>query len=80
MASLAKTIRFNSMIIAPIRVFDQPWGVLSVRLPPSPTQRLTDFEIYFVQQIANVAALVIARDPQLLVKPTSSAPPTAESA
>jgi DNA-binding response OmpR family regulator len=73
-AGLAKTIHFNSMIIAPVRVFEQPWGVLSVRMSPPPVQRLTDFEIYFVQQIANVAALVIARDPQLLSRaPGSSA-------
>ena len=72
MAGLAKTIQFNSMIIAPVRVFDQIWGVLSVRLPSAPVHRLTDFEIYFVQQVANVAGLVVARDVELLEKVPSS--------
>lgn len=57
-----KSIQFNAMIVCPIRIGSEIWGVLSARLPDTKTQ-LTDFEIRFTQLAANVVGSVLARHP-----------------
>jgi GAF domain-containing protein len=64
-SSLNKSISFNAIIVCPIRIGNEVWGVLSVRLPES-KKSLSDFEIRFVQLTANVIGGVIARQPSFL--------------
>ena len=61
-----KSISFNGMIVAPIRIGGNLWGVLSVRLPDS-KKRLSEFEIRYVQLVSHVMALVIRGEPGLLL-------------
>jgi DNA-binding response OmpR family regulator len=63
-AKISKQIHFNAMLVAPIRVHGQAWGVLSVRMPET-KERLNEFEIRWNQLVAHVVALVISRDPEL---------------
>ncbi len=65
MAAIAdqiKSISFNAMLVCPIRVGSDIWGVVSVRLPES-KKILSDFEIRFAQLTTHVIANVIAREP-----------------
>jgi len=64
-SSLNKSISFNAIIVCPIRIGSDVWGVLSVRLPET-KKSLSDFEIRFVQLTANVIGSVIARQPSFL--------------
>jgi CheY-like chemotaxis protein len=58
---LEKSINFNSMVVAPIRIKGQLWGVLSARLPES-KKKLNEFEIRFCQLAAHVVGMVLQRD------------------
>lgn len=53
-----KEINFNSMIVSPVRIDNELWGVVSVRLPSS-KERLSDFEIRYAQLAAHVMGLVL---------------------
>jgi DNA-binding response OmpR family regulator len=59
-----KQISFNSMVVAPIHIGSDVWGVLSVRMPES-RQHLKEHEIRFAQLVAHVAGLILLRDPAL---------------
>jgi GAF domain-containing protein len=59
-----KEISFNSMLVCPVQIAGQNWGVLSVRMPEVKKQ-LHDFEIRFAQLVAHVAALIVRMDPTL---------------
>jgi len=60
-AAQTKSISFNAMLVCPVRVGGDIWGVVSVRLPDSKTV-LSDFEIRFAQMTAHVVGLVVARE------------------
>ncbi len=62
-----KSIEFNSLVVAPIRIGGQIWGVFSARLPESKQKPLTDFEIRYCQFIAHLVGLVVVRDAALLL-------------
>ena len=62
----SKSIIFNSMLVAPIRVNGNAWGVLSIRLAES-KQRATEFEMRFAQLVAHVVGLVVYAEPRLYV-------------
>jgi transcriptional regulator with GAF, ATPase, and Fis domain len=66
-----KQISFNSMIVAPIRIGNEVWGTLSIRMPES-KKRLQEHEIRFAQLVANVAGMVILRDPAVAALLASS--------
>jgi transcriptional regulator with GAF, ATPase, and Fis domain len=54
-----KDISFNSMIVCPLTRHRQPFGVLSLRLPPEkPT--ISDNEIRFVEIVSHVISLVLS--------------------
>lgn len=74
-ARLNKSIHFNSLIVCPVRMDGERWGVLSVRLPASKTT-LTDSEIRYAQLVAHVAGLVLRADPAA----RSNQPPIPRSA
>ncbi len=57
-----KSIKFNSLIVCPILLNREVWGVVSVRLPETRTEKLSDFEIRFVQIVANVMGTVLLRE------------------
>ncbi len=61
-ANLHKSISFNAIVVCPIRLGSEMWGVLSVRLPET-KKSLSDFEIRFAQLTAHVIGTVIARQP-----------------
>lgn len=64
MASIAaqtKSISFNAMLVCPIRLGTEMWGVVSVRLPDS-KKVLSDFEIRFAQLTTHVIGNVVARE------------------
>ena len=63
---LNKSIAFNSMILAPIRVAGRTWGVLSMRMPESRQQAFSTFELRYAQLAANVMGMVLLRDPEFL--------------
>jgi DNA-binding response OmpR family regulator len=56
-----KSISFNAMLVCPIRIGSEVWGVVSVRLPET-KKILSDFEIRFAQLTTHVVANVIARE------------------
>jgi CheY-like chemotaxis protein len=58
---LEKSINFNSMVVAPIRIKGDLWGVLSARMPES-KKKLNEFEIRFCQLAAHVVGMVLQRD------------------
>jgi len=64
-ANLNKSISFNAIVVCPIRLGSEMWGVLSVRLPETKTS-LSDFEIRFAQLTAHVIGTVVARQPAFL--------------
>ncbi|MGE4131208.1 MAG: response regulator [Bdellovibrionales bacterium] len=53
-----KDISFNSMVVCPVSRGGQPFGVLSLRLPPE-KQTITDNEIRFVEIVSHVVSLVL---------------------
>jgi GAF domain-containing protein len=59
-----KSIIFNSMLVAPIRIGTQVWGVFSIRMGTI-KERLSEQEIRFAQMAGNIAGLVAARDPAI---------------
>ncbi len=63
---VAKSISFNSMLVAPIRIHGRVWGVLSIRLPESRKTSFSDAEIRYAQLAAHVMGTVVLRDPTLL--------------
>jgi CheY-like chemotaxis protein len=63
-----KSINFNSMIVAPIKLGSHMWGTLSVRLPDN-RKKLADFEMRFTQLMAHVVALAIRREPSMMQGP-----------
>lgn len=60
-----KEINFNAVVVAPVKVNGQIWGLLSSRLPEN-RERLNDFEIRFAQLIAHVCGLVAQTEEKLL--------------
>ena len=60
-ADQTKSISFNAMIVCPIRVRNEIWGVVSVRLSDA-QKALSDFDIRFAQLTTHVVAHVVARD------------------
>lgn len=64
-ANLNKSISFNAIVVCPIRIGSEMWGVLSVRLPES-KKSLSDFEIRFAQLTAHVIGTVVARQPEFI--------------
>ena len=75
-AKLTKSITFNAMIVAPIRINNEIWGIVSARLPEARAQA-TEFEIRWAQIVAHVAALVALRNPELAKSfPFAGAPVT----
>lgn len=59
-----KDIHFNSMIVAPLRIADSSWGVVSVRFPET-KQNLNDFEIRYASLLSHVMGMVISSDESL---------------
>jgi DNA-binding response OmpR family regulator len=57
----AKEISFNSMIVCPVSRGGQPFGVLSLRLPPV-KQTISDNEIRFVEIVSHVVSLVLSNE------------------
>lgn len=56
-----KDIQFNSLIVCPVTRHGQPFGVLSLRMPPEkPT--VSDNEIRFVEIVAHVVSLVLSNE------------------
>ncbi len=76
---ISKTINFNAMLVAPLRLNGNAWGVLSVRLPDT-KKNATDFEIRWAQIVAHVAAMIITRDAELAKIPQPSGGALPESA
>lgn len=56
-----KEIAFNSMIVCPVTRYGQPFGVLSLRLPPE-KQTISDNEIRFVEIVSHVVSLVLSNE------------------
>jgi DNA-binding response OmpR family regulator len=54
-----KDIAFNSLIVCPISRFGQPFGVLSLRMPPE-KETVSDNEIRFVEIVSHVVSLVLS--------------------
>lgn len=63
---VTKSITFNSMLVAPVKIQGRMWGVLSIRLPESRKSSFSGFEIRYAQLAANVMGTVILRAPELL--------------
>lgn len=59
-----KDIHFNSMIVAPLRISDSSWGVMSVRFPEN-KKKLNDFEIRYASLLSHVMGMVISSDESL---------------
>lgn len=53
-----KDIAFNSMIVCPLRRHGQPFGVLSLRMPPE-KETVSDNEIRFVEIVSQIISLVL---------------------
>ncbi len=54
-----KDISFNSMVVCPISRHGQPFGVMSLRMPPE-KQTVSDNEIRFVEIVSHVISLVMS--------------------
>lgn len=54
-----RDINFNSIVVCPVSRRAEPFGVLSLRLPPEKTS-ISDNEIRFVEIVANTASLVLS--------------------
>jgi len=57
----AKDIVFNSMVVCPVSRFGQPFGVLSLRMPPE-KETVSDNEIRFVEIVSHVVSLVLSNE------------------
>jgi len=72
-----QTISFNALIVCPVKLQGQFFGVMSVRMGQRKTP-YTDRELRFAQLIANVASLVLSTreaqgaTPQVAVSPVAS--------
>ena len=62
-ANKHKQIKFNSLIICPIKIEEKLWGVFSVRLPVE-KQQLSDSEIRYAQLVAHIGGLLIRSVPE----------------
>lgn len=58
---LTKDIIFNSMIVCPVSRYGKPFGVLSLRMPPT-KETVSDNEIRFVEIVAHVVSLVMSNE------------------
>lgn len=67
-----KSITFNSMLVAPIKIHGLMWGVLSIRLPESRKTSFSSFEIRYAQLAAHVIGTVLLRAPELLHSSSTS--------
>lgn len=56
-----RDISFNSMVVCPITRFGQPFGVLSLRMPPE-KETVSDNEIRFVEIVSHVISLVLGNE------------------
>lgn len=56
-----KEISFNSMIVCPVQRHGQPFGVLSLRMPPT-KENVSDNEIRFVEIVSQVVSLVLSNE------------------
>ena len=56
-----REISFNSMVVCPVARHSQPFGVLSLRLPPE-KQTVSDNEIRFVEIVSHVVSLVLGNE------------------
>ena len=56
-----KDISFNSMIVCPVGRHGQPFGVLSLRMPPE-KETVSDNEIRFVEIVSHVVSLVLGNE------------------
>jgi GAF domain-containing protein len=57
--AMLNDVNFNSMVVCPVFKDNQPFGVLSLRLPPE-KETLSDNEIRFVEIVSHVVSLVIS--------------------
>ena len=53
-----KEIRFNSLIVCPVTIGEELWGVFSVRFPAGRSS-LSDAEIRYVQLVAHIGGLTL---------------------
>jgi DNA-binding response OmpR family regulator len=60
-ASQVKDIVFNSLVVCPVSRYGQPFGVLSLRMPPI-KETISDNEIRFVEIVAHVTSLVLSNE------------------
>jgi hypothetical protein len=58
---MAKDISFNSMIVCPVQRYGKPFGVLSLRMPPT-KETVSDNEIRFVEIVSQVVSLVLSNE------------------
>jgi DNA-binding response OmpR family regulator len=56
-----KSVTFNSMIVCPVSRLGQPFGVLSLRMPPEKTV-VSDNEIRFVEIVSHIVSLVMSSE------------------
>lgn len=56
-----KEISFNSMIVCPVQRYGKPFGVLSLRMPPT-KETVSDNEIRFVEIVSQVVSLVLSNE------------------
>jgi DNA-binding response OmpR family regulator len=56
-----KDFSFNSLIVCPVIRYGQPFGVLSLRMPPE-KQTISDNEIRFVEIVSHVTSLVLSNE------------------
>lgn len=56
-----KDYSFNSMVVAPVSRLGNPFGVLSLRMPPE-KETVSDNEIRFVEIVAHVISLVLSNE------------------
>lgn len=54
-------INFNSMIVCPVSRRNEPFGVLSLRLPPEKLS-ISDNEVRFVEIVSHVVSLVLSNE------------------
>jgi DNA-binding response OmpR family regulator len=55
-----KDISFNALIVAPIFCRGKPFGVFSVRMPPSTGGKLKDEDVRFIEYLGKVMSLYLA--------------------
>lgn len=56
-----REISFNSLIVCPVGRYGQPFGVLSLRMPPEKLT-ISDNEIRFVEIVSHVVSLVLSNE------------------